>query len=1413
MGASGTVHCDHRQSPGREIDVNTRPRPAEEPTAALLPELFARQAAASPDAVAVVDPARELSYRELDRRADHMANAIRQVSGAPDGVVAVCLRRGVDLAVALLGVWRAGMAYVPLDPGHPRDRLAWQLADTGADLVLTERALADVVSARGVTALCLDSDWRQISTAPGTGAGTVAVSAGSAAYVIYTSGSTGRPKGVLISHAGIANRVLWSVRRHGLCATDRVLQKTALTFDAAGWEIFAPLVSGGTVVMAPVGAEADPAALVRAVAEHRITVLQVAPSVLRLLVDEPDWQGCDSLRLVFSAGEPLHAELCQRLLERVTAELWNTYGPTECAVDVTAHRFDPRQLHGPVSIGRPIANTRLLVLDPTGDPVPVGIPGELHVGGAGVARGYTGRPDLTAQRFVPDRFGPPGSRLYRTGDLVRWCPDRTLEYLGRLDDQVKINGVRVEPGEVEAALLHHPGVRSVAVKGFLDASGTSRLAAYLLTRDIAEPESLRGFLRSRVPAPLIPSVFVALDTFPMTPSGKVDRRALPDPVPGDGTGRPPYHPPRTAAERMVCRVWSDLLGVERVGAHDSFFQLGGSSLLITRLAARLSAAAGRDIAIPDLFLASTVEAQARLAEAAPLAVAPIQPLPRDRPLPLSSGQRRQWFLDRMQPGSLEWLAPMFLSLPSRIGVVTVQRSLDALQLRHEALRTRYPTRADGEPVQVVEPPGAVGLRVVDAAGGSLSGYFDREFAQGFDLEHGPLLRALLVRTSGPEQVLLLTMHHIACDGWSTVVLDRELRELCAALHEGREPDLPALPVQYADFATWQREQLTDRVLDRDLGYWRAALDGITPLELPIDRPRPEQWDARGALVPFRIAPELAGRVIGLGQRHGATPFMTLLTAFAVLLSRYSGQVDVPVGVPISGRVHPQTDGMVGFFLNSLVFRCDLSGAPSFVEALGRVRDMSRSSLAHQSLPFERLVDDLAPKRDLGRTPLYQVEFDLHEEGWTGTALDPVGVAAFQQAWQVAKTDLCLYLQRHSDGSMSGAVEYPRALFDRDTIDRFARHYPRLLESVAVDPALPLPAVEFLTPQERDQLTRWGEVAPGPAMRQVREILAAGAAALATRYPTGGDGPGAWWGQPLTSARVYLLDRHGSLAPIGVPGEVYLGGPEVARGGTSGPRATAEHFVPDPFGPPGGRLFRSGELGRRLPDGSLEVLGRAGDRVTIRGRPVDPRQVTTVLTAHEAVREAVVVPYRSGLGDTRLRAFWTAATAATAPTAATAATGPPAASVEDLAAHCRARLPDHQVPSDFVRLARIPLTGDGELDRAALATPDRAPSPGPADQAPRNAAERVVADVWGELLETPVGVHASFFGLGGNSILAIQMISRLRERFGVDVPIRVFFEEPTVARLAAEIETLVRAELAELTDTEILTESMLIHDEV
>ncbi|TWV53742.1 amino acid adenylation domain-containing protein [Streptomyces misionensis] len=1055
--------------------------------AVLLPERFAEQARRTPHAVAVVDGAHTLDYRDLDRAANRMAHLLRGRGAGPGTLVGVALERGPDLIVALLAVWKASAAYVPFDPGQPPARLAGMIRDSGAALVLAEEPLAGPVRDAGATALSPARVRAEAARLPAT------APAGPAdpdelAYAVFTSGSTGRPKAVAVTHAGIAGRVGWGVAAHRIGPGDRVLLKTSMAFDAAGWEVFAPLTSGGAVVLAPPGAERDPAALLGAVARHRVTVLQAVPSVLRLLAEDGrGWDGCGALRLLCSAGEPLYAELAVRLEELTEGrvELWNTYGPTECSIDVTAQRVDPEQTTGAVPIGRAITGMRVLVLGPSGEPVPVGVPGELYAGGPGVARGYLGRPALTAERFVPDPYGPPGARLYRTGDLVQWRDDLTLEYLGRRDHQIKVNGVRIEPGEIESVLIKHPAVSGAVVTPCArEGDAAHRLAAHLTTREPVADEALRAFLADRLPESHVPAVFRTVDGFPLTVGGKADRAALLAAEERRGDGGAPYVAPRGAAEELVAGVWTELLGRERIGAHDDFFALGGTSLHLARLAARLRAASGGRVPLRGLFTAATVEAQARLLGPAPAPESagdePIRPVPRDGDLPLSPGQRRLWFLDRLTPKSTEWVAPVLLRLPATTGEAAVRAALRELTARHEALRTRYPA-VDGEPRQRIAAPhdsaAEPRLRTVDTERGALAALFGEEFRRGFDLERGPLWRALLARITGEDHVLLLTVHHIGCDGWSTTVIERELHELCAAHEAGRAPVLAVPEVQYADYAAWQRRRLTEEYTRAELDHWRRELDRLEPLELPADRPRPPERDARGAVVSFAIDPEVSRRLTDLGRAQGATPFMTLLTAFAALLARHTGRWDVPVGTPVPGRDRPETASTVGFFLNSLVVRCRLDATAGFRQALERVRDTARDAFAHQDLPFERLVEELSPERDLSRTPLYQVAFDLHSEGATSVAARPEDAAALARAWRVAKTDLSLFVRLLPDGSFGAALEYATGLFDEATVARLADRFTLLLRAVADRPDQPLAQIGLIpAAQRRRQLLDWNATA-------------------------------------------------------------------------------------------------------------------------------------------------------------------------------------------------------------------------------------------------------------------------------------------------------------------------------------------------
>ncbi|MGW7415281.1 amino acid adenylation domain-containing protein [Streptomyces sp. NPDC054863] len=1687
---------------------------ASDPSAAgQLHEIIAHRAASTPAAVAVVDAERQLTYGELDRRANQLAHLLLRTGAGPDAPVGVALNRGVGLVVALLAVWKAGAAYVPLDHAQPRARTADLLAGAAVTLVVTE---AGPVYEAGVRALVIDPGLTALDGLPEDPPATAAgVSGLHPAYVLHTSGSTGRPKGVVVTHAGLANQVRWRVRTHSLGAADRILHKTPVTFDAAGWEIYAPLVSGGTVVMAPPGAERDPALLVRTVNEHRITVLQVVPSVLRMLVDEPAWDHCTTLRILSSGGEQLHAELAQRFLKRVEdnaddeVEVWNTYGPTECSNEVAGHEFDPIQRSGPVPVGTPVDGMRFLVADACGRAVQPGDSGELYLGGIGLAQGYLGEAGLTAESFVPDPYGPAGARLYRTGDLVRRRADGNLEYLGRTDDQVKVNGVRVEPAGIEAALAAHPGVREAAVTSFTTSDGSTRLAAYFCHRGTgtathASPEELRRFLSERLPESHLPSVYVELDGFPRTSSGKLDRLALPAP----GSADAPQVSPETDAEVLIAGLWRELFKIDRVGVHDDFFRLGGSSLQLTRLANRLRTATGQDIELPRLLQATTVAAQARLITEDPEAggnegggagrragTGHVRPVPRTGTLPLSFGQRRLWLLERIDPRSREWVTGLFLRVPADDGEALVQEALDVLKSRHEGLRTRF-VAEDGEPVQLIDAPSPMELRTVTSPRERIGAVVEQDAGRGFDLENGPVVRALLIKGSGDEppreHTLVLLMHHIVGDGWSATVLRREFRACLDALREGRRPELPELPVQYADYAVWQRERLTEQLVARELTHWKTVLEGAEPLALRGDRPRPPARDARGAVVTFTVPADLARALTDLGRRGGATEFTALLTAFTTLLARYTAQWDVVIGTPVAGRERPEIDGVVGFFLNSLVLRCQLEGSLAFEQAVERVRDVCKEAFGHQELPFEELVAELAPERDLSRTPLYQVAFDYHDVELTGSAADATDLEAVVDVSSVAKTDLTLYMRKQTDGTMIGALEYATALFEHTTVERLAQHFQHLLAAVAADPRVRLDAVDLLPDDERRTLERWSHgpeaevTASVPALFAQRAaavpdataVIADGASAtfaelderankLARRLRSAGVGPetvvgvllersvdlptallavwkagaaflpldpsfpadrigrvlddarapvvvtasayrerlapvfagelvltdddapaktalsgaalehpvqldprhgrdldllayviytsgstgrpkgvqithralanhvgwaveelarpgtgggavfssvafdlvvpNVWaplltgqpirllpqdldlaelgprlakaapfsflkltpghleilaqqiapermaglartvvvagealpvrladqWaralgagrlineygpteaavgtstfpvtapvdgesvpvGRPLPGVTMQVLDERMRRLPVGVAGELYVGGLGVARGYGARPELTAERFVPDPYGPAGARLYRTGDLVRLLPDGSVDFIGRSDGQVKIRGYRVETGEIKNVLDEHPAVHEAVVLTVQDTNGTASLAAYWVP----------TQCTQDPAEVRDALAAHCAERLPDYMIPSTFTPIGAVPLNANGKVDRAALPRAEEEVEKDGRTE-PRGVVEERIAEIFEELLGIRAGAHSHFFRSGGNSILAIRLIAEIQSAFEIDFPTRAVFEGSTVAELGAVVEAEVRAEIERMSESELLAQA-------
>ncbi|MFC4047947.1 amino acid adenylation domain-containing protein, partial [Dactylosporangium siamense] len=849
--------------------------------------------------VAVVSGAQELSYAELEHRSNRLAHLLRSAGAGPETVVGVCLERGVDLVVAALAVWKAGAAYLPLDPDHPEDRLSYMLSDSAATVLLGRGAVAEVL-AGGVRLVRPDDPALPAQPADRP---VVEASADRLAYVIYTSGSTGRPKGVQVSQRNVVNFLASMAVEPGLGADDVLLAVTTFGFDIAGLEVFLPLTVGGTVVVADRDTARSGELLAGLIERSGASVMQATPATWRMLV-ESGWAGAPGLR-VLCGGEALPVALAEALLER-TAGVWNMYGPTETTIWSACRRLEPG---AGVDLGAPIANTQFLVLDAMLRPAPVGAVGELCIGGVGVARGYRDRADLTAERFIADAFAADGSRLYRTGDIVRWRADGRLDFLGRTDHQVKIRGFRIELGEIEAVLSAHPDVATAVVVARAD-NREQRLIAYLVPADpqrgVPSTDELRRHLRHDLPEYMVPAAFVELSELPLNPSGKTDRAALPEP----GAGRPGldgYRAPSTPHQETLAGIWAGVLGLDRVGVTDDFFALGGHSLLATQVMSRIVAVYGRQLPLAALFDRPTVAGLAELVEGADAGAAPpVVPVGRERPLPLSFAQQRLWFLQQLDPAAVEYNMPVPLRLTAPVDVAALGAALTALVERHEVLRTRLVADDAGHPIQVVEAPADFRLEVADLTGTADPALeADRRIAADaatpFDLATGPLLRGVLYRLGDDEHVLGLCMHHVVSDQWSMRILQDELGALYEAIRRGEPSPLAPLPVQYADFAVWQRDWLRGEVLDRQLSYWRDRLTGAPVLELPTDRPRPAVRTVNGDRVVFDVPAEVASALRALARRNAATVSMTVLSAFAVLLSRLTGQDDVVVGTPVANR--------------------------------------------------------------------------------------------------------------------------------------------------------------------------------------------------------------------------------------------------------------------------------------------------------------------------------------------------------------------------------------------------------------------------------------------------------------------------------------------------------------------------------
>ncbi|HEU4884066.1 MAG TPA: amino acid adenylation domain-containing protein [Longimicrobium sp.] len=1087
---------------------NTTDRPAAD---AAVHGIVRAAAARTPDAVAVESRGERVTYAELETRANRLAHRLVRLGVRPDARVAVSMERSIDMVISVLAVLKAGGCYVAVDPNYPADRVAYMLEDSRAAVILTTSDVAPTLPDTDAAVVRVDAERAEIGAESADDPG-VAVGPENLLYTLYTSGSTGKPKGAALPHRALANLLAWQVERWGDDAAARTLQFASLSFDVSFQEIFGTWAAGGTLVLVDDDTRRDGEALLAYLRDERIERLFLPFAALQNLAEtaqEVD-ASLPALREVITAGEALRSTPQLRAFFRANpaAALENQYGPSETHV-LSAHLVggDPERWPALPPIGAPIGNTQLYVLDGRMRPAPVGVPGELYAGGAPLARGYLGRPALTAEKFVPDPFGPAGSRLYRTGDRVRWTevrecvsaevressgdePSRAtthalthsrthaLEYLGRTDFQVKIRGFRVEPGEIEAALAEHPSVAqaAVVVRG---EGAAGRLAAYVVPAAGAQPEpaELRTYLAGRLPEYMVPAAWTVMQALPLTPSGKVDRRSLPEPA---GLAAAAGHvPPRTPAELKVADAWEAVLGV-RPGAHDNFFDLGGHSLRATQVIARIRRAFGIELPLRALFEAPTVAGLAARAEAEegadPARVAPLVPVPRGRTTPLSFAQQRFWFVDRMGAAGAAYHMPMSMRLHGELDVAALDAAANGLIERHESLRTVFRLE-NGEPVQEVLPHEHRPIPVHDLSAlaeeereAEARRIADEDARAPFDLAHGPPIRFALVRLGAGEHQFLVNLHHIVSDWWSLGIVFRELGTLYRAAREGLPDPLPPLPVQYPDFAVWQRRRLAGNAMEQELEWWRRRLHGAPTLALPTDRPHPPVQSFRGGRMEFFLPAQVRERVDRLAREEDATPFMVLLAAFSVLLARWSGADDVTIGSPVAGRSPEETEALVGVFVNTLALRTDLSGTPSFRQALRRVRDATVDAYAHQEVPFERLVEALKVERNLSAHPVFQVMFSMQPAGIDAPVLDGLQMAASDLDTGTTKVDLMLSITPSTDG-LYAAWQYATDLWEHDTIQRLSRHLGELLSGAVTRPDTSIWALPVMDAAEEAYVLR------------------------------------------------------------------------------------------------------------------------------------------------------------------------------------------------------------------------------------------------------------------------------------------------------------------------------------------------------
>ncbi|MGD9488073.1 MAG: amino acid adenylation domain-containing protein [Calditrichaceae bacterium] len=1050
------------------------------PDTRTIPKWFEEQVKITPDKQAIVFENETLTYDELNRKANQVARFLIKKGVSPEKLVGICMNKSTQMIIAILGILKAGGAYVPIDPDYPAERINFMIKDSGLKILITDQTPPSGTDINRLTIIDIDEE---IDDMPAENPEPILLPH-HLAYIIYTSGSTGQPKGVLLQHQGLCNFVQAMANKLSIDNNSNILQFSSLSFDASVAEIFIALLSGATLFLARKEVFLSPESLDEFAEKHNITFATLPPSLLSAV--PPDM--LKTVRTLVSVGDSCSWDLAKRW--HTDHEFINGYGPTEVTIGSVLYKVDDLDADSQtVPIGKPLDNTLLYLLDKNMNPVPIGCTGEIFLGGPGIARGYHNRADLTAEKFLPDPFhGNHGGRLYRTGDLGRFLSDGNIEFMGRVDFQVKLRGFRVELEEIESALKRIESVNDATVIIREDMEGDKRITAYII------PEKATDFLVSEIREKLknwlaefmIPSVFVRLDKFPLNSSGKIDRKALPAPEKSDFIESGSFVAPANQNEEILAGIFADILGLEKVGRTNSFFELGGHSLMATQAVSRIRDAFKTDIPLRILFehpvISDLAEALSEISvKNSSSAAPPLAPTERKAGIPLSFAQQRLWFLDQLEPGNIFYNIPSALVLKGRLDLNALEKSVQTIISRHESLRTVFKT-IDGKPEQIILQDSKFRLKAVDLSSidepvksQQAKDLATKEAKKSFDLTSGPLFRVLIIKLSEQSHLSVFALHHIIADGWSVKLLIDEIAVCYDAYTSGHEPLLSDLPVQYADFAQWQQGWLKDDVLEQQIAYWKEKLGGSPPLlELPTDRPRPAVQTFNGATETIEISEDLTGKLIKLSRRENCTLFMTLLAAFQTLLHRYSRQKTILVGSPIANRTHPEIERLIGFFVNTLVFRADFDDDPDFIELMKQIRETALKAYSYQDLPFEKLVEELHPTRDMSHSPLFQVAFVLQNLPVSSIELSDLVITPYETETITSKYDMTLTMIEGEAGLL-GIMEYNTDLFNSETVKNMLDHFKTLLTSVALDPSYPVGSLQLLTTKDTQQITnQWNQ---------------------------------------------------------------------------------------------------------------------------------------------------------------------------------------------------------------------------------------------------------------------------------------------------------------------------------------------------